>query len=125
MAGLISVALAIWGVILPWVITFNVANEQPPGYEGLWIVAYAAPVTYPSDLHPSSCNITYIAPHIQDLTIHELQNVTTHEVGHCLGLNHISQPGIMAPSYGADFSGYDRLEYWRHYPAPYQLHVPY
>lgn len=126
MAGLISIALTIWGALIPFIITFNVADTYPPAL-GDDVLAYSQPTIWP-DGHISACNITYVAPNIQNLTVQELQNLTTHEVGHCLGLQHIPQDGsimyFMLRTYTA-FSPFDRLEYWRHYLAPYRLFVSY
>lgn len=125
MAGLISIALALWGISLNFIITFNLADTYPPAL-GDDVLAYSQPTIWP-DGHISACNITYVAPNIQNLTRQELQNLTTHEVGHCIGLNHIPQDGsimyFMLRSYTV-FSEWDRLEFWHHYPPPYHLTLP-
>ncbi len=122
MAGLISIALTIWGVMLSYIITFNVADSYPSQL-GDSVLAYSQPTIWP-DGHISACNITYVAPNIQSLTVQQLQNLTTHEVGHCLGLQHIPQDGSIMYFMLRDwtvFSGYDRAEFWRHYPAPTRI----
>ena len=44
--------------------------------------------------------------------------IIAHEVGHCIGLPHIEQEGIMNATYeGYEFSVWDRAEFLRHYPA--------
>ena len=59
-----------------------------------------------------------ITPMFEAETPANQQNAITHEVGHCLGLQHIDHPGIMN-AYGGELSGWDMLELWRVHPRPW------
>ncbi len=128
MTALIAAALAIWGILLPWTITWNEMDTQPPGYDGNYLLAFAAVTIYPNEPHPVACNITFITPHIANLTPHQLQNVVTHESGHCLGiLGHLTDghTGVMTATLGYEFSEWDRWALWQARGAPFRLYVAY
>lgn len=124
-APLIAIALSIWGFVLPFTIASGTVAAQPAFLGSAYTLAYSQMTIYPGQPHPVACHITFITPHIAALTPHQLQDLVTHEVGHCGGLEHLDgHPGIMSPTLGYEFSDWDRLEYWRHWPAPYRLTVP-
>lgn len=114
---MVDVAIALWGMAAPWPVFMHDETAMPAGFPP---VAYAA---LPAD--HSRCDIHVVSQIFAGTDPVLIQGVINHEYGHCLGLGHIEQEGLMnARGLGA-FSGWDRLEFWRHWPAPYRLFVAY
>ena len=110
--ALVAAAVLVWGLIT-WPIT--VLEETEPPRPGV-----LANTTFDGEI----CFIHVYPSHWA--AEYDPQFIVTHEVGHCLAIPHIDQPGIMNRFYapGTEFSGYDRAEFWHHYPAPYRIAVP-
>ena len=109
-AALVAAALALWG----WL-------YQPPPI-----------VVVEESTRDNEYNISRVTHDENFCYIHvypwnpayDAGKIIAHEVGHCLGIPHIEQPGIMNATYeGYDFSGYDRAMFWQLYPAPYRTTV--
>lgn len=115
-AAMVAVALAIWGWAFPGAIPV-VDQSDNPAYANVTSLAWADPWTQAPD-----CVVSILPRNMTYLTVPQVQNVITHEVGHCIGLEHISQPGIMYPDAG-EFSGYDRAAFWRVHPAPHRVTI--
>lgn len=112
---MVIAALSLWGMsnwIRPIVVT---SSDTPPAQSN--ILAQAG-------LSMGMCRIQVYDKFHEE--VEDWQIVMDHEVGHCLGLNHIPQPGIMYPALGPDtqMTIYDWVEFWHHYPLPYQLRAP-
>ena len=105
-AALIAAALILWG----WTPSREIIVTEEPVRDNPYHISR---VTYDDDycyIHVYPWNPAY-----------DPFKIIAHEVGHCIGLNHIDYPSIMNATYeGYEFSGYDRSEFWHHYPAPNQ-----
>ena len=111
---MITIALSIWGILFPGISVRDESNN--PAYIYVTSQAWADNLT-----QAPNCIISVLPRNMIGFSDSTVQNVITHEVGHCLGLEHISQPGLMYPDASQyPFSGYDRSEFWHHYPAPNQ-----
>ena len=106
--AMVVIALALWGYVLPMHVTVVRSDADPHGF-----VAFTdGGLTDPA--HPlDTCDILVMSRNFDQLTPHLQQNAITHEVGHCLGLQHLDVPGIMFPSVAYDFTDADRAEYRR------------
>lgn len=121
MASMIALALALWGWILPVHIDTATVEDPPctPGCTVAW-----ATERYTIDRWDGTCVIS-LTSRFEELPPAEKQTFITHEVGHCLGLDHIEHPGLMQASpLGYTFSVWDRIEFWRVHPAPYKVTFP-
>lgn len=110
MSVMITVALLLWGIVSP--VPIRVVPDTR-------IESAAA------NRYVDRCEVAYNPTWFQWLGAGQ-QSVISHEVGHCIGLNHlpVNEPGVMSGvSSGQAFSGYDRVEFWHHYPAPYRITI--
>lgn len=109
-------ALVIWGMS-NWSTPINIVSSDAPPPQAS-VLASTGVSTYRCGI------IVYDKFHQGELV--DWQIVIDHEVGHCLGLNHIPQDGIMNASYnyGEQMTIWDWVEFWHHYPLPYQLRAP-
>lgn len=119
-ARMIIVALGIWGHTPSYQITYNeIASDPRPE-----VLAYAE---VRGAENPIGCNITFIPSRYEGYSASLIQDIVTHEVGHCIGLiDHLpaNLPGLMrAFISNTGFTGYDRLRYWWRYPAPHQRRI--
>ncbi len=88
-ALLVQLALLTWGFLLP--LNVSVIKGTDPSFVG-----YATTDRWTD---PSVCTIR-IYPLFDTLTPDQKQGVMTHEVGHCLGMDHVSYDSIMlGPTY--------------------------
>lgn len=110
-AALVAAALTLWG----WAFPPNIVVLDEPVRDGVYKLART---THDDD----ACYI-----HVYPSTWapgYDPFKIVAHEVGHCLGIPHIDNPGIMNATYeGYDFSGYDREIFWQTYPAPYRVTI--
>ena len=110
--ALVASALALWGWFAPVDITVD-ADAERPDTSSLSIMFLYWDGRCVIQVWPEAWQPPY-----------DPQLIITHEVGHCLGLMHIEQPGIMNGTYeGFEFSVYDRMEWWRVHPAPYRVTI--
>lgn len=113
--GMVTIALALWGII--WNTPINiVSSDAPPDNPH---------VLASTGVSSIRCGIIVYDKFHQGEIV-DWQIVVDHEVGHCLGLNHIPQEGIMNASYNYDthYTIYDTVELWHHYPPAYQYRLP-
>ena len=120
-AALRAAALLLWGRAFLGVITIT-EDHSGDALQADRVIARAT-WRVPSD---GVCSITVYLPRWEvDFNV---QAIITHEVGHCLGVNHTeNQPGLMGASYEdwTAFSGYDRIAFWRVYAPPYRIGIPF
>lgn len=109
--ALVAAALVIWGWFAPVHIT---VDEHAPHEHPTWLAS--------ASLYWDGHCVIKVWPESWR-PVHDPQEIITHEVGHCLGLDHIERQGIMSAIGDYPFSGYDRAEFWRHYPAPYRVTI--
>ena len=116
---LIAVALAFWGslgtILMPNIVTIDVPAD-----------GHTAGALWP--LEDNTCTIR-LRPQFYELDANMQQLAIMHEVGHCIGLDHISEPGIMNPVLTASTheSPADVAEFNRVHPAaprPFRVLVP-
>lgn len=88
METMIALALLLWGWTFPVVILGH-DGRQEPAYAN--VTAHASAPILDGVL---PCDIWFYAKWFA-LTPDQQQGVVTHEVGHCLGLDHVSYPSIM------------------------------
>ena len=113
---MIALALALWGWFLPTNITYQYVDHS---YDYGPYVAWAENW----DTNGEHCVISIWPRYWDRLPPAHQQRVIVHEVGHCLGLNHIERDSVMKGS-AFEFSVWDRVEFWRVHPAPYRTVVP-
>ena len=85
LATLVAIALALWGFLLP--VNIEVIPGTDPSFHGL--------ATADRWTNPSKCTIRIYPAFYDLLTPFQQQGVVTHEVGHCLGLDHVDYDSIM------------------------------
>lgn len=112
LAAMIAIAAALWGMVFPTQI-----HDQFEPQPAVLTAVRASDGTH--------CDIFIWSHRFYEVSQEERQRYVNHEYGHCLGLNHIDHPGIMSFNASGEFSGWDRLEFWHHYPAPYRIIVPF
>lgn len=107
---MVAIALALWGLV--WgnpinIVSSDIAPSQPN------VLASAGVSTYRCGI------IVYDKFHVGEKI--DWQIVVDHEVGHCIGLNHIPQEGIMNASLTPEtrLTIWDWVEFWHHYPLRY------
>ncbi len=101
----------------------TIEYEETPTYPN----AYAYTKRYGTDLqHISTCQI-FVNPDgdFDALEVSQQQIVIAHEVGHCLGLNHLGEPSLMyrAPLFYGTLTEADIIEFYRAQPQTGRLPI--
>ena len=94
----VSLAFLLWGV-LPFPV--KIAETRDVAYQNVHADAWANPWVSP-------CEIT-VMPVFWTYTFREQRNIVAHEVGHCMGIEHSGEEGIMRDARFFDYSGHDAL----------------
>ncbi len=117
--AMVAAALALWAWVFPGPISV-VNGDLEPAYRTVSDQAWADRWSVPGE-----CTITVFPSRMAGWPEHTIQNVVSHEVAHCAGVEHDSQhEGIMYPDASQyEFSGWDRINFWRVHPAPFRLAI--
>jgi len=121
---MVMIALALWSALgsmftVPDIQVHDSStsdNVDFREYERIW-----AAWTYVAE---GSC-VIWVPPVWQTYPAQLQQKIITHEVGHCLWLNHIEGEGIMGTGEGYELSAADRMEMWRVHPPLFRVYVPF
>ena len=112
LANLVIAALALWGWTLP--IRIDASYDARYATNPLYATAFSIHNDY------SDCSIR-VYDRFYTLSPHEQSNVIVHEVGHCLGLQHILAPGVMRADAIHDLTEVDRVEFRRVHPLGHRI----
>ena len=111
---LVNIALALWG----WHGEANISVTEATDYDGPGWIAFAA-------IYPDSCVIGLFPSRWGSMA--DAQQIIDHEVGHCLGLDHIEGSGIMRARVDPDAfspSVNDWWEFRRVHPLQRRITIP-
>ena len=113
---LISIAIAFWAAI-------GATNFPEINISYIHSDKHVASILWP--LEDNTCQLR-IYDTFYEIDSYMQQEAITHEIGHCLGLDHIDQPGVMN-AHLSDLTaetGADVWEYYHVHPLPLLTRIP-